>query len=219
MNKRPKDTGTPVKTIVERTLDADGNTVEEKREETRIVRSGEPDYIKIYTRMWMEFNEIDPSLAPLFLQLIARMSYADAKHPDRSQIVYTCKPASTSICEALGIKERQFQRGLAALKECGAIRRIARGAYQINPEYAGRGSWHYDERLHRGGISNLIATFNFATGHNDTRFEWTEEAQNGGTTIMYTTDNLAADFGEFEEDEELNSIMNPEEGNEDRNAS
>ena len=212
--KRPNATGTPVKTIIERTVDSEGKTVEEKTEETRIIRNGEPDYIKIYTKMWMEFNEMDPSLCPLFLQLVSRMSYADAKHPERSQIVFTSKPASDAICEALGIKERQYQRGLAALKKCGAIRHIARGAYQINPEYAGRGSWYYDERLQRGGIANLIATFNFAERHNETRFEWTEEAKSGsGATIMYNTKDTDTDFGTFAEDAELNDIMNPDSEN------
>lgn len=204
-----RDTGAPVKTLIERTVDDSGKIVKEQKSETRIVRTGEPDYIKIYTRMWLEFNQIDTSLAPLFLELASRMSYADSKNPESSQVVYTCEPAKSAICKALNIKQRQYQRGLAALCDCGAIRRISRGAYQINPAYAGRGSWYYDERLQRGGVANLIATFDFAAQHNETEITWTDEAAGA---IVLTTDDIDADFGVFEEDAELEHIMQPEEG-------
>ncbi len=140
---------------------------------------GEPDYIKLYTKMWCEFNGIPVVYRELFLQLAIRMSYANASDVLDSQVVHTGKPTSDSICKALGwTTERMYQKGLKALCDCGAIRRVNKGAYQINPSYAGRGTWRYNARLKQGGIEDLVATFDFVKGTVATSFTWGDEDGN-----------------------------------------
>ena len=82
--------------------DSEGNITTSTVERTsKIKRSEEPDYIKLYTQTWCEFNQIPLRLRDLFLELAIRMSYADSTSPEESQVVYTGKPVSTSIMRSL----------------------------------------------------------------------------------------------------------------------
>ena len=160
------------------TVDADGNIKTTTKETTTKIESvNEPDYIKLYTRMWCEFNEIPTSYRQLFFELVTRMSYCNARDLKRSQLVNTGKPWCDDIMQSLGWKQRMYQKGLKALCECGAIRQISRGVYQINPNYAGRGEWKYNPRLERGGVEDLVATFNFKNRTVSTQIVWGDNGQ------------------------------------------
>ena len=133
-----------------------------KERTVKIERSEEPDYIKLYTRMWCEFNSIPERYRQLFLSLAVRMTYCNSEDIDNSQIVVVVEPISSTIRKECGWKTRDaLLKGLQALCACNAIKRIRRGVYQINPSYAGRGSWKYNPRLEQGGVEDLIATFDF----------------------------------------------------------
>lgn len=170
-----------------RTVDSDGKEISstETTHEKIRGRVGEPDYIKLYTNVWCEYNEIPTAYRNLFLELAIRMSYTNASDLGHSQIVFTGRPTSTAICECLGWKEAMYQKGLKALCECKAIKRINRGVYQINPSYAGRGQWRYNSKLNQGGVEQLIATFNFTKGTVNTSIVWAddEDADNIHQTI------------------------------------
>lgn len=158
--------------------DADGNIKTSSVEKvTNIQRNNEPDYIKLYTKMWCEFNGIPIAYRELFLQLVARMTYCNSADLGNSQLVNTGKPWSTSIMRALNWKSRMYQKGLKALCECEAIKKVSRGVYQINPRYAGRGEWKYNPRLERGGIEDLVATFNFREGTINTKIVWADDGE------------------------------------------
>lgn len=169
--------------IIERTSTttkelADG-TIETFTEEevTNIGRSTEPDYIKLYTRMWCEFNGIPAKWRELFMQLVVHMSYAIKTDLKRSQTVVVYGGITEAICEACGWKDKStLRKGLKALCDCGAIRRTEfRATYQINPNYAGRGAWKYNPRDNSGGVEDLVATFHFKAGTVDTRVLWADE--------------------------------------------
>lgn len=141
-------------------------------------RSEEPDYIKLYTNMWCEFNEIPVVYRPLFLSLISRMSYCNSNDLDNSQLVNTGKPWSESIMKECGwTSSDSLMKGLKALVKCEAIKKVGRGVYQINPSYAGRGQWKYNPRLAQGGIEDLIATFNFKNKTVSTKIVWADDGQ------------------------------------------
>lgn len=158
--------------------DADGNIKTSSVEKvTNIQRNDEPDYIKLYTKMWCEFNDIPMAYRELFLQLVTRMTYCNSADLGNSQLVNTGKPWSTSIMKALNWKDRMYQKGLKALCECEAIKKVGKGVYQINPRYAGRGEWKYNPRLERGGIEDLVATFNFKDKSVDTKIVWADDGK------------------------------------------
>lgn len=168
------------------TIHPDGEeetTVVEKT--STLQRNTEPDYIKLYTRMWCEFNGIPQTYRGLFLELVTRMGYCNATDLEHSQLVNTGKPWSDSIMQALGWKKAMYQRGLKALCECGAIKQVGRGVYQINPQYAGRGEWKYNPRLSRGGVEDLVATFSFADGKVTTNIVWADNGEDSEFNRMY----------------------------------
>lgn len=169
--------------------DAEGNiTVDTVRKMKNVKKSDEPDYIKIYTNMWSEFNQIPKKWTALFFALARRMSYADLStgdNPDEKenyggQLVFTGGLTAEAIRKECGWKTTDpLYRGLQALQECGAIRKVGtgRGMYQVNPQYAGRGGWYYSSRDEQGGISNLIATFNFRDKTVETHIVWSTDNQ------------------------------------------
>lgn len=171
--------------------DSEGNVTSTTKETTKkIERSTEPDYIKIYTNMWCEFNQIPHKWRDLFLQLAIRMTYSnlpkDKCNSDGlfsgpgGQLVSTGKPYGDDICMALGWKvsdktNNQLMQGLRELCKCNAIRKINRGVYQINPQYAGKGEWKYNPKADRGGVEALTALFNFSEKDVSTNVIWADD--------------------------------------------
>lgn len=169
-----------------RTIDAEGNeTVTTVESTTNIQRNEEPDYIKLYTRMWCEFNNIPVRSRNLFYELACSMTYCNAANLRGSQIVYTGEPLASSIMQRLGWKKSMYHTGLKDLCECGAIRKIQRGVYQINPQYAGKGEWHYNPRYQRGGVAELVATFRFADRSVDTNIVWADDGSKDDMSDAY----------------------------------
>ena len=153
---------------------------------TNIQRNAEPDYIKLYTQMWCEFNGIAPKWRQLFLQLVVRMSYADKSDLQHSQTVVVYGGVTKAICDACGWDNTStLRKGLKALLRCGAIRRTFRATYQINPSYAGRGQWRYNPTLKSGGIEDLVATFKFKTGEVDTRIHWADNGEDSEINDLF----------------------------------
>lgn len=164
------------KTIVQ--LPDGSEEITTKTTTSKVAPSDEPDYIKLYTEMWSTFNQIPDTYRELFLQLALRMSYADAHHPNSSQIVYVGTGMREPIMAACGwTSESMFHRGLRALEAAGAIKKISRALIQINPSYAGKGTWKYNPRLAQGGIKDIKATFDFATKDVKTEITWADDGE------------------------------------------
>lgn len=178
------------------TIDANGNQ-ETTTKETALTRTGEPDYIKLYTKVWCEFNEIPLKWRSLFLELAMRMSYCNSQELDESQLVCTGKPFSSTIMKALGwTSESTYKKGLKALCDCNAIRKVARGVYQINPSYAARGNWRYNPQLSRGGVIDLVAEFNFVQGTCKTKIVWADDGNDDDELNKIYRDGLGVKKGD-----------------------
>jgi hypothetical protein len=78
-----------------------------------------------------------------------------------------------------------YKTGLRELVKVKAIKHVARGVYQINPTYAGKGEWKYNPRLKRGGIENLIATFNLKEHTVETQIIWADDGDDSGLNTMF----------------------------------
>lgn len=177
-----------IQTITEKQtrIDENGNETTTIKECTKkIERSSEPDYIKIYTKMWCEFNQIPLAYRDLFFELTCNMTYCNAGDLEHSQLVNTGKPWSDAIQKKLGWKRAMYQRGIKELRDCGAIKQISRGVYQINPNYAGRGEWKYNPKLERGGIQELVATFNYTEGTVQTHLIWADDGSDSEMNKMH----------------------------------
>lgn len=179
-------------TIEQIKTDADGKISIQTTTETKAIKANdEPDYIKLYTRMWCLFNGVPEKWRTLFLALVCRMSYASLKEPTGGQIVYTIGTNAEEIKKECGWKTNDpLYRGLKELCDCNAIRKIGRGQYQINPQYAGRGPWRYNATREQGGVKDLIAKFNFADKKVDTQIVWasTDKRQIGQADEVISTE-------------------------------
>lgn len=165
-------------------IDEEGNSTERKtiKEKSIRTKSEEPDYIKIYTGMWCEFMEIDPAWRNLFYALACRMTYANTTDPNGGQAVYTGKPFADAIMQECGWESvSMLRKGLQELCKKNAIRRLGRGVYQINPNYAGRGYWEYKAQYKQGGICDLVAKFNLRNKTVETTVVLSETAENRAT--------------------------------------
>lgn len=159
----------------ETTETVDGISITEKEQISDYIKNEEPDYIKLYTNMWCEFNQIPIKWRTLFLSLVMRMTYCNKDDLENSQVVATGGPVTTAIQRECGWTTADpVYKGLKVLTDCKAIKRIARGWYQINPSYAGKGSWNYNPKYKQGGIKDLIAIFNFRQGTVETTTTWTD---------------------------------------------
>lgn len=153
-------------------LDDSGNVIEQHSEERYFYKDNEPDYVKIYTNVWSECNQFPDKYSKLFFQLAIRMSYCNSDSLDNSQIVYVMGPQKKEIMTACGWKtETPLVKGLKVLCDCGAIKRVSRGIYQINPSYAAKGSWKYNNKLKTGGVRELVEWFDLSNNSNDTQVD------------------------------------------------
>lgn len=161
--------------------------IKETTKTTNYHRLDEPDYIKIYTRMWCEFNQIPQVYRSLFLELVTRMSYCNSTSLGESQIVYVGGSVKKTICNKLRWKDAMYYRGLKALVDCGAIIKKERSEYQINPSYAGKGEWMYNPRLQRGGVKDLIATFRMGEKGKTVKTEivWADDGEDNELNKTY----------------------------------
>lgn len=156
-----------------------------KESTSKLEASTEPDFIKIYTQMWCEFNQIPETYRELFFQLAIRMNYCTASDLEHSQIVITYGSTKTAIQEALGWKDAMYYKGLNELCKCGAIKKISRSEYQINPQYAARGQWKYNPRLNQGGVEDLVAVFNFKNKTVETQVVWADDGTDSQMNNAY----------------------------------
>lgn len=114
------------------------------------------------------------------------MTYCNSTDLPHSQLVNTGKPWSDLYMKACGWKTKDpYLKGLKALCECNVIKRVSRGVYQINPNYAGRGGWKYNPTQDQGGIKDLVAQFNFKTNEVETKIVWADDGQDTDFNDMY----------------------------------
>lgn len=127
------------------------------------------------------------------MALVCRMSYANLNDSGGGQTVCTIGSIGASIVTECGWKNKDtLYRGLQALCECNAIKKINRGEYQINPNYAGKGPWRYNAKEERGGVENLIAKFSFADKTVDTQIVWvsSDEDEIGAEDSVIATKSI-----------------------------
>lgn len=169
------------------TIDADGNEKTTTKETTsKITRNDEPDYIKLYTKMWCDFNDVPERWRTLFLQIIMRMSYCNSSDLEHSQIVTIYGMVTDDICKSCGWTDKSnVRRGLKVLCDCNALKKVGRATYQVNPDYAGRGEWKYNPKLQRGGVEDLRATFDFKTKRVSTEIVWADDGSNSELNELF----------------------------------
>lgn len=168
-------------TEVTKTTDGNGQVKEHRiSKHERFIENGEPAYIKLYTNMWMSFYDVPSAYKELFLEMASRMSPCDSVDLAHSQLVNTGKPYDDIYMNACGWKSKDsLKKGLNALCFCGAIKRVARGVYQINPSYAAKGKWldGKDGNTAYSGVKEFVARVDFISGIIKTDLTYVEDEE------------------------------------------
>ncbi|MBR4026903.1 MAG: hypothetical protein IKJ01_05020 [Lachnospiraceae bacterium] len=147
-------------TRVETKIDENGNEriniIESTKKREKLT---EPDYIKLYTPIWKDNNQIPKAYKLLFINLATYMSYCNKSDLRNTQLV-NIMLYGDKICQDMGWKSKDsLMKGLKVLCKCGALYRVKRGFYQINPLYIGKGEWKYNPKYNRGGIEDYLNIF------------------------------------------------------------
>ena len=167
-----------------------GENIKEKQRTYASAKNTEPDFIKIYTKMWCEFKGVPAIYRQLFLSIACRMSFCNKDDLEHSQIVHVTGSDRQAIMAECGWKDKSMvARGLQELCKCGALRKMERGVYQVNPQYAGRGLWKYNPNVHDGGIEDLVAKFNFKDGTNETEITYKNDMKEESYGYTMPSDN------------------------------
>lgn len=124
----------PVRTVVS----VDNKTGEVKGMETVYISGPqrEPPYVKVYLDSLASLRPLPPYCWPVLLWLLQKAPYAIP-----SPYFEIGRPTRASIAEETGVKISSINHAVADLVKHGAILRVRRGLYQLNPQFFGRGEW------------------------------------------------------------------------------
>lgn len=165
MKKQEKTVYSQVNTII------DGETGEVKEiQESKVVRdSSEPDFIKLYYKTFLSFNNINDIPLDFVLQLCEYIGYANSS--DQQMTITVNKMMKENMIKRLNYKSISSIDKI--LKKCVSqgllFKTQYRGVYVVNPFFIAKGSWNI--------IKKLQGQFDFVNGK--WSFECTTTDENG----------------------------------------
>lgn len=139
------------KTIIREEVETDRETGEIKRTKHTVQFAPEPAFIKLYLDCLGIFTSnagLDKSLNDMLLETLKYMSYAD-----NEQVIFLNSAVKARICKATGKSMARFNQTLTIWVKEKVLKRVDRGAYQVNPWIFGKGDWR--------DIEHMRATFSF----------------------------------------------------------
>lgn len=104
----------------------------------RAALNDEPTYIKLYIEQWIVTMTGKPSAASeVLLALIScGMTYAND-----NQVVYATAYNKQIVATKTGLNLRTVDNTIQKLVKIGALKRLARATYAVNPNLLGYGKW------------------------------------------------------------------------------
>lgn len=142
------------KKVLREEIERDRETGEIKRTKHTVQFKPEPQFIKLYLDCLGVFtnnNALDKSLNVMLVETLKYMTYADTE-----QTIYLNSTIKAKIAKATGRTVDRYNQALTIWVKEGVMKRVGRGAYQVNPFIFGKGDWR--------DIEHLRATFNFTNG-------------------------------------------------------
>lgn len=142
------------KKVLREEIETDRETGEVKRTKHTVQFKPEPQFIKLYLDCLGVFtnnNALDKSLNVMLVETLKYMTYADTE-----QTIYLNSTIKAKIAKATGRTVDRYNQALTIWVKEGVMKRVGRGAYQVNPFIFGKGDWR--------DIEHLRATLDFKTG-------------------------------------------------------
>lgn len=137
----------PVRTVVS----VDNKTGEVKGMETMYISGPqrEPPYVKVYLGDLASLRTLPLYCWPVLLWLLQKAAYAT-----QAPCFEIGSPTRAYIAEEIGVKASSVNHAVADLVKHGALLRVRRGLYQLNPQFFGRGEWKDIVQLRERAIRN-----------------------------------------------------------------
>jgi Firmicute plasmid replication protein (RepL). len=167
-----KDSITFIQT--KQTIDYSSGEVVIEENVTNRKRSIEPPFVKLYLDCLLTYKDLSKSLNPILAEFLKYMSYANVTDNQGGQIIYLNAEMKRQIAKATGKTVKRIEQALTDFVKSGVFRRVATSTYQVNANLFGRGDWK--------DISNIRATFDFATGEVSAEIEKNEQLKLAITT-------------------------------------
>lgn len=125
-------------------MSVDNRTGEVKGMETVYISGPqrEPPYVKVYLGSLDSLRTLPLYCWPVLLWLLQKAPYAT-----QNPYFEIGSPTRAYIAEETGVKISSVNHAVADLVKYGAILRVRRGLYQLNPQFFGRGEWKEIARL------------------------------------------------------------------------
>ena len=191
--------------IITRTAVVDGQTgellqtQEHEQSATKVIRSQEPSYIKLYIEDMLYMKDMPKALSTLTYELARRATYANKED---GMCIALPKYVKQQICKACGWTDlRSLNNALTKLLNGHIIQRLGgkgSGMYQLSPYLFGKGDWKYIENIRMQWDYNLIKgkTFSTAFTYNnpdDTTDSQVNEDENWVHEISYEESGIPED--------------------------
>lgn len=143
-----------------------------QQEETRKIKSSEPDFIKLYLDDIMYLSDMPKKHSKILMKLLNYATYADKK----GMRLYLNAELKKDIAEELGYKSVQvLNNAIADLNKGKVLIRTGAGTYNLNPYFFGKGDWkdisklrleiNYDEI--QGKTFKAVCEYNTGGDNND----------------------------------------------------
>lgn len=158
---KEKDTITYIHT--KQTIDYSSGEITYEENKISKKKSVEPPFVKLYLDCLLTYKDLSKSLNPILGEFLKYMSYANMSENQGGQIIYLNAEIKRQIAKATGKTVKRIEQALTDFVKTNVFKRIATSTYQVNADLFGRGEWK--------DISNIRATFNFATGKVNTKIE------------------------------------------------
>ena len=160
------------KSVIRHTV-VDANTGEVVSDDITVEghdKMAEPQYVKLYVHQWLETMGGAPNTMTDVLVALIDLGMTFASD---SQVIHATAYEKSIIAEKLGLNPRSVDNTIQKLVKMGALKRITRGTYAVNPSLLGRGSWSDGLRMRvtgdvgPDGISNSTEVISKAPAEED----------------------------------------------------
>ena len=142
----------------EYSLDKEGVILDVKSNYNSKLRrtESEPPYVKFYLNRFRELKGLNGTDVSIMHEILYMMSF-------KTNMVYIIKHSREQIANNCGITDGVVKKTLTKLVNKHILKREGTGAYRVNPEYFGTGSWQ--------DINKLRVTFEFTNNGETMKLE------------------------------------------------
>lgn len=104
--------------------------------------NNEPEFVKLYVEQWLTTMRGKPSIMTEVLVALINIGLTFAgNRTSGGMIVHASRFEKQAVADKLGCSLSNVSNTITKLVAVGALKRVERGVYQVNPNLMGKGNW------------------------------------------------------------------------------